>query len=192
MVVFDNTALSLLLRPGARPPLDPATGQPVAVAQERLAALVQRLQRSRTVVLIPAPVLSELLIRAGAAGPGLLDVIQKSSAFRVGAFDTRAATELAQMTNASLTTGRERREAGEAPWNKIRFDRQIIAIAKVHGATMIYSDDKNLIAFANSRAFSAFASTTCRYRNLCDSHNCRYRLHQPTKRKRNQVEPVSE
>ncbi len=151
MVVFDNTALSLLLRPGARPPLDPATGAPVTFAQERLAALVQALQRTRTVVIIPAPVLSELLIRAGSAGPGLLDVIQKSSAFRIGAFDTRAAVELAQMTNAAITTRRERREATEAPWNKIKFDRQIVAIAKVHGASAIYSDDEDLISFAEQQ-----------------------------------------
>jgi hypothetical protein len=151
MVVFDNTTLSLLLRPGARPPLDPATRQPVAFAQERLADLVQRLQRARTVVIIPAPVLTELLIRAGTAGPGLLDVIQRSSAFRIGAFDTRAAIELAQMTNASLTTRRERREVSDAPWSKIRFDRQIVAIAKVYNATTIYSDDENLITFAEQQ-----------------------------------------
>jgi hypothetical protein len=58
MVVFDNTALSLLLRPEARPPLDPATGAPVAFAQERFAALVQTLQRTRTVVIIPSPSLA--------------------------------------------------------------------------------------------------------------------------------------
>jgi hypothetical protein len=80
-----------------------------------------------------------------------LDVIQRSSAFRIGAFDTRAAIELAQMTNASLTTRRERREAGDAPWSKIRFDRQIVAIAKVYSATTIYSDDENLITFAEQQ-----------------------------------------
>jgi hypothetical protein len=154
MVVFDNTALSLLLRPGARPPLDPTTRQPVTFAQERLAALVERLQRARSVVIILAPVLTELLIRAGTAGPGLLDVIQKSSAFRIGAFDTRAAIELAQMTNASLRNRREQREASEAPWSKIRFDRQIVAIAKVFAATAIYSDDGNLIGFAEQQGIA--------------------------------------
>ena len=58
------------------------------------------------------------------------------------------------MTTASLTTRRERREASETPWNKIRFDRQIIAIAKVHGATAIYSDDENLISFAEQQAIA--------------------------------------
>jgi predicted nucleic acid-binding protein len=150
MVVFDTTALSLLLRPGTRPPIDPATGQPVAYAQERLASLVESLQKSRTVVIIPAPVLSELLVKAGTAGPGLVNAIQRSSAFRVAAFDTRAAIELAQMTNAALLTAGDKREASAAPWNKIKFDRQIVAIAKVHGATAIYSDDGHLITFAEA------------------------------------------
>lgn len=150
MVVFDTTVLSLLLRPGARPPLDPATGAPVAYARERLEALVETLQKTRTVVIVPAPVLSELLIKAGDAGPGIMTAMQRSSAFRVASFDTRAAIELAQMTNASLTTPRERREAVAATAAKIKFDRQIIAIAKVIGADVIYTDDGELIAFAEA------------------------------------------
>lgn len=33
---------------------------------------------------------------------------------------------------------------------KVNFDRQIVAIAKVNGATMIYSDDDGLAKFAKS------------------------------------------
>ncbi|MGH7058813.1 MAG: hypothetical protein ACREFH_00380 [Stellaceae bacterium] len=150
MVVFDTTVLSLLLRPGARPPLDPATGVPVARARERLEALVETLQKTRAVAVVPAPVLSELLIKAGDAGPGIVTAIQRSSAFRVAPFDTRAAIELAQMTNASLTTARERREAVAATAAKIKFDRQIVAIAKVSGTDAIYTDDGELIAFAET------------------------------------------
>ncbi len=152
MVVFNTTILSLLLRQSARPPLDPATSAPVVYARERLEGLVDALQKSRTAVIIPAPVLSEILIRAGAAGPGIIETIQRSATFRVAAFDTRAAIELAQLTNASLTTARDKRDAIAAPWAKIKFDRQIVAIAKVHGATAIYSDDEQLIAFATSNS----------------------------------------
>jgi class 3 adenylate cyclase len=44
-----------------RAPLDPATGAPVAFAREGLEGLIESLQKSRTVVINPAPVLSELL-----------------------------------------------------------------------------------------------------------------------------------
>jgi hypothetical protein len=154
MVVFDTTVLSLLLRPGARPPLDRATGVPVTYARERLEGLVETLQKTRTVVIIPSPVLSELLIKAGTAGSAIIAAIEQSSAFRVASFDKRAAIELAQITNASLATARERREAVAATAAKIKFDRQIIAIAKVQQATAIYSDDEQLIAFAEANAIT--------------------------------------
>ncbi|MCI0466017.1 MAG: hypothetical protein L0Y57_03285 [Beijerinckiaceae bacterium] len=154
MVVFDTTILSLLLRPGCRPPSDPATGEPVAFPRERLEALIEALQESRTIAIVPAPVLSELLIKAGNAGPGIVAAIQRSAAFRVAPFDTRAAIELAHMTNTSLTTVRERREAAVATTAKIKFDRQIVAIAKVQGVTAIYSDDKERIAFAQAHGIT--------------------------------------
>ena len=147
MVVFDATILSLLLRPGSQAPIDPATGDRVEHADLRVAALVQRLEKAHTVILIPTPVLSEVMLKADRAGPAMLGVIQKSSAFRIVPFDARAAVELAQMTNA-LASNADKRAAIQAPWAKIKFDRQIVAIAKVHRATTIYTDDDKLIAFA--------------------------------------------
>jgi hypothetical protein len=70
MVVFDAATLLLLLRPDAGRPLDPATGTPVERVEERMAYLVQRLEKARSKILIPTPALSEVLVRAGAAGQG--------------------------------------------------------------------------------------------------------------------------
>lgn len=148
MVVFDATMLSILLRPETRPPLDSATGKPVEMADARTAHLVERLEKSKTVIIIPTPSLSEILIKAGAAGPSIVTRIQKSSAFRIQPFDVRAALELAQITNA-LASASEKRAMIDAPWSKIKFDRQIVAIARVHRATEIYTDDDKLIAFAS-------------------------------------------
>lgn len=36
---------------------------------------------------------------------------------------------------------KELRNAGAETWAKLKFDRQIVAIAKVVGATTVYSDD---------------------------------------------------
>ncbi len=147
MVVFDATMLSMLLRPGTRAPLDPATDLPVEHAEVRIAALVRRLQKAKTLIIVPTPALSELLIKAGLAGPRILQVVQQSSAFRIEGFDIRAAVELAQMTD-ELSTAADKRAGIDAPWTKIKFDRQIIAIARVSGAESIYTDDNPLIAFA--------------------------------------------
>lgn len=147
MVVFDATMLSLLLRPGANPPLDPATGTPVQYAEVRIASLVEQFEKSRTIIVIPTPALAEILIKAGPAGSGIVQRIQKSSVMQLRSFDARAAIELAQMTNAAASNA-EKRAMIDAPWSKIKFDRQIVAISKVNGATAIYTDDNKLIAFA--------------------------------------------
>jgi predicted nucleic acid-binding protein len=65
-------------------------------------------------------------------------------------FDTRAAIELAVMTRNAIDQG-DKRGGVDAPWNKVKFDRQIVAIAKVAGATTIYSDDLQLRTFAEQK-----------------------------------------
>jgi hypothetical protein len=51
------------------------------------------------------------------------------------------------MTNA-IASASDKRAMIDAPWAKIKFDRQIVAIAKVSAATAIYTDDEKLITFA--------------------------------------------
>lgn len=46
-----------------------------------------------------------------------------------------------------IARGRKRENAA-ATWAKIKYDRQIVAIAKVCGATTIYSDDGDIRAIA--------------------------------------------
>ncbi|HSA79224.1 MAG TPA: hypothetical protein VLE23_00295 [Geminicoccaceae bacterium] len=150
MVVFDATMMLLLMRPNVRAPLDPATGQPVEHAEERIAFLVQGLEKARTRILIPTPVLSEILVKAGSAGPGLVRQIQEKAVFRIAPFDTIAAIEVAAMTHAALEAGDKRGGAG-GDWAKIKYDRQIVAIAKVHRAHTIYTDDEALIKFSQAQ-----------------------------------------
>jgi hypothetical protein len=57
MVVFDATILMLLLRPNAGQPTD-SSGQPITQVQERIAHLLQTLEKNRTRIIIPTPALS--------------------------------------------------------------------------------------------------------------------------------------
>jgi len=62
-------------------------------------------------------------------------------------FDQVAAIELAAVEVEDRL--REGKRAGSAsPWAKLRFDRQIVAIAKTNGARRIYSDDEDVMKFA--------------------------------------------
>ena len=41
-----------------------------------------------------------------------------------------------------------KRGSSVSPWAKLRFDRQIVAIARTNKATRIYSDDEDVMKFA--------------------------------------------
>jgi len=99
MVVFDATALLLFLDPDAKPPLDPTTGSPTARCKERIDHLTSVLDARKDKIVIPTPVLSEVLVRAGDAGPEYLDILNRVACFRIAPFDQRAAVEVAAMTS---------------------------------------------------------------------------------------------
>lgn len=140
MVVFDSTLLLPMLWPEVPAPVDPLTKNPVENLRERVDFLIQRLEKNRTKIIIPTPALSEILVRAGRAGPQYLAQINSTAVFRTAPFDERAAVEVAAMTRSALDGG-DKRGGAEGTWAKVKYDRQIVAIAKVQGATTIYSDD---------------------------------------------------
>jgi hypothetical protein len=146
MVVFDATMLLLLLRPNSGRPLD-ASGASIANVQERIAHLVQSLEKTKTQIIIPTPALSEVLVRAGSAGPRIVEALNRSVVFRIVPFDSLAAVEAALMTRAAIDAG-DKRGGAAAAWAKVKFDRQIVAIAKVARATVIYSDDADVRVLA--------------------------------------------
>ncbi len=152
MVVFDNAVLTLLLWDKAKAPEDPATGKPVEKCRERMELLVEQLHRARETIIIPTPVLSELLVVTGEDGLNYVYILQKVSVFRIESFDSRAAIELAEINRTILDAG-EKRAGIKAPWNLIKLDRQIVAIAKVAGAHTIYTNDERLGNFAKRNGF---------------------------------------
>lgn len=157
MVVLDATALGLLVHPESRPPLDPATNRPVDHARERYAFLAEELKRQGETIVIPTPALSELLVLAGDNGPALLTAVHKSARFKIVEFDVRAAVEVAAMTREAERAG-DKRAGSSEPYQKIKVDRQIVAIARVMGVRAIYSDDRNIRSFAEGLGMTVVRS----------------------------------
>jgi len=144
MVVFDAAMLLFLFSARVGVPKDPVTGKPVERAKERVELRLAALEKARTKVIIPTPALAEILVHAGAAAAEQLAKINGSAAFRVVDFDQRAAVQVALMAQ----------DRGDRPKNqtetyaKLKYDRQIAAIAKVEGASAIYTDDERLQSYA--------------------------------------------
>jgi predicted nucleic acid-binding protein len=127
MVVIDATMLLLMLRP-----------------KDRIDYLVQQLDKAKTKIIIPTPALGEALVRAGAeASQQIVEHLQRFSVFSIEPFDTRASIEVAAMSREANAQGTKRGKSADT-WAKVKYDRQIVAIAKVHGATTIYSDDGHI------------------------------------------------
>jgi hypothetical protein len=144
IVAIDSTFLLVVLHPTAPIPKDPSTGKPWEKGRERVEYLIERLSDEKATVIIPTPVLSEVFVRAGPkAINDYLAGIRSTRCFRIGPFDQKAAVEVAMMTDAALAAGRKR-GASTGPWQKVKIDRQIVAIAKAEGADLIYSSDKDI------------------------------------------------
>ena len=147
MTALDTTALSALFIPGAKL-CRAGTNTPIKHGKERLQALVERIAKERDTILIPTPVLSELLVCISPDKiADLLTQLNASVWFRVEAFDAAAAVELGTRTAKAIAAG-DKREGAPAgtPWTKVKFDRQIVAIALVNGAAEIISDDPHVKA----------------------------------------------
>ena len=92
--------------------------------------------------MIPTPVLAEYLVRAGADKDARLAELLGSRVFVVTPFDVRAAVECASIEDADYPRIRSIPE-GESK-AKVKFDRQIIAMAIARGASVIYTGDNKL------------------------------------------------
>jgi predicted nucleic acid-binding protein len=149
MVSVDAGVLSLLLHPGAKAPDDPSTGKPVEKAQQRVEQLIDDLDAAKERIIIPAPALSEFLILAATDGPQYLSEIANLSHVYVEPFDQMAAVELAAIELLAKKKGHKRHPLPiTVPWQKVKFDRQIVAITKLHQCKAIYSDDSDIRGIA--------------------------------------------
>jgi hypothetical protein len=147
MIVFDTTTLSTAWIPGATAS-NRKTKKPIKHAKERVDLLIEVIASTEDVIVIPAPVFSEVLVKLPPSkADELLKRIKTSPWFKVEAFDAAAAVELGIRTAQAMAAG-DKREGLQADWTKIKFDRQIVAIAIVTNASEIISDDSDVAAIA--------------------------------------------
>jgi len=158
MVVFDTSILLLVLDPNAKPPDDPETRQPLDKAAKRIEHLIEKLTADKERIVIPTPVLSEVLVHAGDAMQPYLDTLNGQAAFRIAPFDQKAAIEAALAMSDAIKRGGRRVDAAnpDATVTKIKFDRQIVAIAKAEGAHAVYSDDADVHGYARHAGLDAY------------------------------------
>lgn len=126
-VAFDANFILLVLKPDR--PYESAPGQPISHCKERVENLIAGLSREKARIVIPAPAFSEVLVHDDKRVNEWIEALRSLTHFEVGDFDRRSAIELAIQTRKLISAG-DKRGGSTEPWQKIRLDCQIAAIAK--------------------------------------------------------------
>jgi hypothetical protein len=142
VIIFDASYLVALLHPKPEPPKD-REGKPVSQFLERIAYLTEIMAASSDIIGVPTPAMAEVLVRAGNARSDYMRVLSDSWRFQILPFDSRAAIEAAELVAAVKSKSEK-----WGTWAKVKFDIQIVSIAKAEAASVIYSDDKDLENYA--------------------------------------------
>ena len=145
-VVFDASTLLLALDSKVRAPKNSRTNAPVIQVQERVVYLLKTLEKAKARIILPSPALAEMLVRVDPqATESYFDFLNRNARIEIAAFDMRCAIEFSEITR-SVSTVSDKKGGVEATWAKVKFDRQIMAIACVNNVERVYSDDQHLHA----------------------------------------------
>lgn len=109
----------------------------------RLEYLLETAGKERQRILIPTPALAEYLVRTDESTAEWLNELERKSAVEVCPFDRRAAFECALIERGAHQRG-DKKHGADSAYQKVKFDRQIVAIAKSRNSTLIVSDDESL------------------------------------------------
>ena len=90
-----------------------------------------------------------VLVLAASDTAAYVEELTSSALFVVEPFDLKAAIEAAESQRRAIDAGRKKSGA-TGPWQKMKVDRQIVAIAKVHGVDELYSDDDDVRRLADA------------------------------------------
>ena len=108
------------------------------IRNESISNLVKKLSAENVKIIVPTPSLAQVLTRSPDSAQEWMQVLNGNSCFQVRPFDDKASFELVQVLGESATNLRD----------ILRFDRQIVAIAKVYGVSVLYADDEQVTQFA--------------------------------------------
>ena len=142
---FDNSFLTLVLNSKG--------AASVPKAAELVDDLIGDLDKKKAKIIIPAPTLTEVLLKAPKSGPTYIEKLKSYACFQIKPFDEKAAVELAETLIASIGKKRSRKTVTKM---KVTFDRQIVAVAKAHGASQMYSDDTEVRKFSEECGLEAY------------------------------------
>lgn len=137
-VLFDTSVFAVYLQPSV-------TAASVPDAYDRILYLVDEITARQDTIIVPEPVIAEALtVAAPDAMNPILERLDRTAFFRFAPFGRRAAIETAIMSREMRAWPKKNVKA-LGTRQKVKVDRQIIAIAAAEGVDTIYSDDPHFL-----------------------------------------------
>jgi predicted nucleic acid-binding protein len=143
VIIFDSSFLVILLH-SSPPPAKDRDNKPVTQFKERVAHLAATMDVKNDIIGVPAPAMAEILVRAGNGRAKFVSVLSDTWKFQILPFDARAAIEASELI-AKIKSNKEPWDT----WAKVKFDIQIVSIAKAEGVGVIYADDRDIENYAD-------------------------------------------
>jgi len=129
-VLFDTQFLIWAIRPDSPP-------EEIPNAQDKIDFLLKTLDETKAKIFIPTPVLAEFLSGLTQDDESTkneyINAIMRN--FSLASFNTMCAIEHAEVVKF---------KSSEHPWQKVKFDFQIVTIAKVNSVDMVYTHDSDI------------------------------------------------
>lgn len=148
--ILDTNMLICFLHPDA-----PSRTERTA---ERVTYLLQRLDETRVDIVVPAPVLAELLLYTNADEGVVESELLKIPRVEFGAFDEAVAVELARIARI-LKSPRVSKSEFVGSRSRLKFDKLIVAIAYCFNSPTLYSDDENVMKIAKRIGIEVISSS---------------------------------
>jgi len=142
-IALDNTFISLLFFANAKAP------STVTHPYERLLSLIDECEKDGHVIYLPTPALAE--VYSAMTNPeSLEEKILATRMFRIAEFNFRAAVILGKAIREAKDRG-DKKSGSSETWAKIKFDHQIVAIAKSNRVNIFYTEDRKQANYAREQ-----------------------------------------
>jgi predicted nucleic acid-binding protein len=146
--LFDAGFIYILFDDRARVPRDAKGKLVVDRAQDRVDFLVQTISERKDKIILPSPALTEFMLLSVDRYRDYLAIIRRKAVFEIAGYDEPEAIELVEHWQQFGDGNKLKRGAAET-YAKLKYDRQIAAIAKTRRVECIYSTDSDLEKYAD-------------------------------------------
>jgi hypothetical protein len=146
--LFDAGFLHILFDDRARLPRDAHGKIKVSRAQDRIDFLVQTISERGDKIILPSPALTEFMLLASDRYRDYLAIIRRRSVFEIAGYDDPESVELVEHW-IRFGDGKKLKPGSPGTWAKLKYDRQIAAIAVTRRVECIYSTDSDLETYAD-------------------------------------------